>query len=193
MEDLTECLNNARSNISNSYELDAEILENIHKIIVDSCKPMFEKLASKSVISNTPAKAAKVARPKSAYNMYVKDQFRLNKESNSGSNSQELMSVVSGQWATLSTEKKAIYIKMAEEANANFVPEPQEKTKSKELKVKRKRRITGYNIFYRENKDSIKANRDPNIKTMQAVGAAWKSLSEDERIEYNSRAEAEDN
>jgi hypothetical protein len=182
-----DCLLKARADIAETYELDAEILDNIHQIVVNACKSM---LAAKAAGKAPRAeKAARVPRPKSAYNMYVHHHFQLNKEKNKDSNSQEIMSAVSKQWASLSDEEKAVYIKMADDANANTdftaVKKP---VKSSGVK---RRRITGYNLFYRENKDEIKTSRSEGVSTMKAVGAAWHALTDAGRTEYNTRAAAE--
>ena len=182
-----DCLLKARADIAETYELDAEILDNIHQIVVNACKSM---LASKAAGKVPRAeKAARVPRPKSAYNMYVHHHFQLNKEQNKESNSQEIMSAVSKQWASLSEEDKAVYIKMADEANANTdftsVKKPVKSAGAK------RRRITGYNLFYRENKDEIKSSRSDGVSTMKAVGAAFHSLTDAGRTEYNTRAAAE--
>lgn len=193
-----DCLLKARTNIADTYELDAEILESIHQIVVKACEPILNakpaKAAAKAAAAPAEAKP-KVARPKSAYNMFVKDKFRQNKESGNGNNSQDIMSQVSGQWATLSEEEKSVYVRMAEEANASLGTEEQPaKTKAtkSDADATSKRRITGYNLFYRENKDKLKesAGRD-GLTTMKAVGNAWKALSDEERGTWNTRASDE--
>ena len=190
MSSLMDCLLKARADIAETYELDAEILDNIHQIVVNACQSVLNaKPAGKAQRAEKTEKAARVPRPKSAYNMYVHHHFQLNKEKNKDSNSQEIMSAVSKQWASLSEEDKSVYIKMADEANANTdftaVKKPVKSAGAK------RRRITGYNLFYRENKDEIKNSRSEGVSTMKAVGAAWHGLTDAGRTEYNTRAAAE--
>jgi len=189
MSSLMDCLLKARADIAETYELDAEILDNIHQIVVNACKSVLNAKPAAAGKAPRAEKAARVPRPKSAYNMYVHHHFQLNKEKNKDSNSQEIMSAVSKQWASLSDEDKAVYIKMADEANANTdftaVKKPVKNAGAK------RRRITGYNLFYRENKDEIKYARTEGVSTMKAVGAAWHALTDAGRTDYNTRAAAE--
>jgi hypothetical protein len=198
---LMDCLLKARSNIADTYELDPEILENIHQIVVKACQPVLNAkpvTAAKSEKAAPAAEKAKVVRPKSAYNMFVKDKFRQNKEQGNPDNSQDIMSTVSGQWTKLSDEEKQVYVRMAEEANANLATAPVSAKATKAAAKAEaggeasKRRITGYNLFYRENKDKLKeeAGRD-GLSTMKAVGNAWKALTDAERGTWNTRASAE--
>ncbi len=186
MSSLMECLLKARADIAETYELDTEILDNIHQIVVKACKPVLDAKPGKAPRAE---KAARVPRPKSAYNMYVHHHFQLNKEKNKESNSQEIMSAVSKQWASLTEEEKSVYVKMADEANANT--DFTAVKKAAKSTTGKRRRITGYNLFYRENKDEIKSTRTDGVSTMKAVGAAWHALSEAGRTEYNTRAAAE--
>ncbi len=181
-----DCLLKARADIAETYELDAEILDNIHQIVVNACQSVLNAKPGKAPRAE---KAARVPRPKSAYNMYVHHHFQLNKEKNKDSNSQEIMSAVSKQWASLSDEEKSVYIKMADEANANT--DFTAVKKSVKSAGAKRRRITGYNLFYRENKDEIKTSRSEGVSTMKAVGAAWHALTDAGRTEYNTRAAAE--
>jgi hypothetical protein len=186
MSSLMDCLLKARADIAETYELDAEILDNIHQIVVNACQSVLNAKPGKAPRAE---KAARVPRPKSAYNMYVHHHFQLNKEKNKDSNSQEIMSAVSKQWASLSDEEKSVYIKMADEANANT--DFTAVKKSVKSAGAKRRRITGYNLFYRENKDEIKTSRSEGVSTMKAVGAAWHALTDAGRTEYNTRAAAE--
>jgi hypothetical protein len=184
---LMDCLAKARADIAETYELDQEILDSIHQIVVNACKPI---LNAKPAAAGKPEKAAKVPRPKTAYNMFVHHHFQVNKANSKESNSQEIMSAVSKQWASLSDDQKAEYVKMAEKANEtmDFSATPSKKPSKAGGK---RRRITGYNLFYRENKDIIKESRSEGMSTMKAVGAAWHALTESARNEYNTRASSE--
>ena len=188
-----DCLLNARKVISDTYEMDESTLDSIHQIMVKACEPILTAKPVKSKEPATEAKAkAKVVRPKSAYNMFVKDMFRKNKEDGKGKNSQDIMCEVPGMWAKLKEDEKKIYIDMATEANAELNLEDAGKKKAPKEADVSKRRITGYNVFYRENKDTLKesAVRD-SLPTMKVVGNAWKALTYDERTNWNTRASAE--
>ncbi len=195
MSSLTDCLLTARTEINNTYDLDSEILDVILKIVEKSCQPLRAAAAASAQTqaggktAKTPA-AAKAPRPKSAYNMFVKDQFRQNKEQATPNNSQEIMSSVSGRWAKLTADEKAVYTKMAEEANANLDKTTTE-TKAPKEKKTTKRRLTGYNVFYRENKDRLKTAPGSGTTTTQAVGQAWNALTDAERTKWNERASQE--
>jgi len=188
---LMDCLAKARADIAETYELDQEILDSIHQIVVNACKPILnaKPAASSGGKAEKPEKAAKVPRPKSAYNMFVHHHFQVNKDKSKESNSQEIMSAVSKQWASLNDEQKAEYVKMAEQANESMDFSATAKKPSKA--PGKRRRITGYNLFYRENKDTIKEARSEGMSTMKAVGAAWHALTEAAREDYNTRAASE--
>ncbi len=190
---LKTCIDKARADIAEAYELEPEILESIYHIILKACKPVLDQKPAKATADAPAAKAAKAHRPMSAYNMFVREQFRVlnenpDREKGAG-NSQQIMSTVSGQWAKLSAEEKEKYIQMASDVNGEPAKDKPAKGK-KAAGGESKRRLTGYNLFYREHKDDIKANREEGLTTMKAVGQAWRSLSEDERTAYNERAAA---
>jgi len=185
------CLLKARQDISDAYDLDTEVLEHIYELVVKACEPILSAKAAAAPKKEKKEKKEKIVRPKSAYNMYVKEKFTMAKEAG-GSNSQEIMSTVSGQWAKLSAEEKQVYVDQAAAANASLVlPPPKTKEDSS------KRRVTGYNLFYRENKDKFKTPAAPveegarGESTMKAVGNAWKALSKEEQEVWNVLAKKE--
>jgi hypothetical protein len=192
---LKTCLDKARADIAEAYELEPEILDSIYQIILKACKPVLDQKPAKAAAAPaSEAKGAKTRRPMSAYNMFVREQFRISheeggKEKGTG-NSQQIMSTVSGQWATLSAEEKEKYVQMANEANTESGAEPKPTKTKAAADGGKSRRLTGYNLFYREHKDEIKANKEEGLTTMKAVGQAWKALTEAERTEYNERAAA---
>jgi hypothetical protein len=141
-------------------------------------------------------KAAEPVRPKSAYNMYMKEQFTMAKEAGGSSVSgqwamlsaeekQVYVGSVAGQWAMLSAEEKQVYNDQAAEANANLVLPPLV------LPPPKQRRVTGYHLFFRENKDMFKTPAAPveegalGVSTMEAVGNAWKAMSKEEQEVWN--------
>ncbi len=196
---LKTCIDKARADIAEAYELDPEILDSIYQIILKACKPVLDQKPAKATADAPAAKAAKAHRPMSAYNMFVREQFRIRNEDpdreKGAGNSQQIMSTVSGQWAKLSQEEKEKYVQMASEVNGLAGEAAEAKPAKGKAKAagESKRRLTGYNLFYREHKDEIKANREEGLTTMKAVGQAWRSLSEEERTAFNERAASAEN
>ena len=206
---LTECLKSARATVANTYDLDEESLQNIYEIFVAACKDLIDAKPGKA--AKEPKEKSK-KRAKTAYNMYVKHQFEISKDApvkSEGENSQSRMSTFSGQWKELSDKEKEPYIKMAADANSasssdeneddektEAASKPKGKGKAKDAKPAKpakakdaeKRRMTGYNLFYSEKKDEIKASLKDGEKIMAAVGAVWKSISDEEKGSYNKRA-----
>ena len=124
MPSLIDCLKAARTTIGDTYDLDEEILENIYEIFVKECKPIIDAKPVKAVKASKKSSDSKPSKPraKTAYNLYVKHQFALSKDTPAKegevSNSQTRMTTFSSQWAKLSEEDKKPYVQMAQEANA---------------------------------------------------------------------------
>ena len=173
---------------TSKYELDKEIIDDLRQMLLAGCKNHVK--ATRTTVSATRTEGSRTRR-KTGYNMYIKHQFSEAKQNTSKEdkgNSQELMAKFSKEWNQLSKEEKQPYLDMAEEVNtANGAD-----TTSSKKASGGKKRISGYNMFYRENKDEIKAGLEEGEKLMTKVGEAWRSLSDDEKKVWNERA-AEEN
>ena len=184
MDQVTKGIDDGIKSFTEKYELDKTIVDDLRQLLLDACKRHVK------VVRAPAGGAAKTGRHrrKTGYNMYIKHQFEEAKATASASggdaktNSQELMTKFSKEWKSLSDEEKKPFIDMANEINRDNGAEPSSSNKS------RPKKLSGYNLFYKEMKDEIKANLGPDEKLMTQVGAQWKALSKDEQGEWNKRA-----
>lgn len=163
-------------NFFDKYELPVEYQEELVKMLLTAGAKNMKQVDSSAVSGNT----AKPKRKHTSYNLYIQKMFADSKE-NDPRNSQSKMSEFSKNWKQLSQEEKQQYEDIAKEQN-NTVSETVKGTGPK-------RPLTGYNLYYRENKDSIKVLCEgTGDKFMKTVGASWKALSAEERKSYSDRA-----
>jgi hypothetical protein len=167
-----------------------EVVADLRNMLVSAMKT-FVKDSVVSVSAKTGAKRA--SRRKTGYNLYIRAKFEeVRAEQTEGdeskkTNSQDLMSIFSKQWKLLSDEDKEPYVSKAKELNEENGSETTGKA-PKVAGVKPKKSLTGYNLFYKENKDTIKANLAEGEALMKKVGASWSALADEEKEEYKVRA-----
>ena len=197
MEQYTTAVNDALQTFTGKYELEEDIIKDLKNILLDSGKKYVKtQKASKSAVA---ASTANRTRRKTGYNMFVKARFAEEKakvaaeggqgDEKAKSNSQDAMSKYSREWKGLSPEEQQPFKDQAKEVNeasgADVAATSQSGGK------KKSKSLTGYNLFYRNNKEAIKTNLKDDEKLMKVVGAQWKSLTDAERKEWNALAEAE--
>lgn len=172
MQQYNSAIEDALENFNNKYEIPDEyntvLLEFLHKAGEKHIRSV--EVKSTGEVKNT--------RKRSGYNLYIKDMFRIAKEDGDERNSQEKMTDFSKRWKGLEKDDKDKYT-----AEAN-----QQVSTSTTKKSTSRRAMTGYNLFYKENKDQIKKDTKEGEKYMPNVGAAWKALSKEEQMDYNERA-----
>ena len=185
------------------YELDSDIISDLRQMLKDSLKANVKDVAPVPKASSGVKSSEKRQRRKTGYNLYINAKFSEAKSDesvpatdDSKTNSQELMSKFSKVWKALSDEDKKPYLDQAEELNgasADETPVAPKATKvAKEPSSKpekgAKKALSGYNLFYSENKDTIKASLSDGQTLMKEVGAKWTALSDSEKEDYKSRA-----
>ena len=103
----------------------------------------------------------------------------------------DIIKELGNRWKDLSDEKKAKYVKMAEEDKerfshemSNYTPPPESATTKKSSGPKRG--LTSYIFFCKDRRDAIKEeNPEMSTKDITAeLGRLWKSLSEEEKAPY---------
>lgn len=173
------------------YEgLDSEVVDDLRRMLIEQMKLHVKDV----VVTSAKSGAKRAARKKTAYNLYIKAMFHQEElerkakeeqgEEVEKQNSQELMSKFSKQWKTLPDEEKLPYEEEAKSINE----ESDKDTPAKSRSSGKKKQMTGYNLFYKENKNDIKASLEEGEALMKKVGATWKALSVEEQQEYKKRA-----
>lgn len=171
-------------NFTTKYDLDDTIVDDLRAMLVASVKV---HVKPRPVVSGVKG-VTKRPRRKTGYNLYIRAKFDEAKQNrtdgdDSKTNSQEQMATFSKEWRDLSDDQKQPYIDQAESINTENGAESSGKGKRTG-----RRNLSGYNLFYRDERDNIRESKDKDTALMVAVGAAWKALSEDEQNEYKKRA-----
>ncbi len=188
MNQATKGIDEGIKAFTEKYELDAVIVNDLRLLLMSSCKK-YVKEPKAAAVSGTSTAAAKTAscrtRRKTGYNMYIKTQFdeaKANGDEANKTNSQDLMSKFSKEWRLLSDADKQPFLDKAREVNEASGVE------TTETKKKTKKKISGYNLFYMQNKDAIKAELAEGQKLMAEVGAQWRALTEEEQRVWSVKA-----
>jgi len=182
------------ANFTARYELDESVVTDLKQMLLAALK---QHVKAPAAVASSKGESKNRQRRKTGYNLYIRAQFEADKAANAdkdgdakgGANSQALMAKFSKQWKGLSDEDKQPYVDQAEAINAQNGAEAPSKNKSGKGK-----KLTGYNLFYREHKDEIRAENEQTKEHptfMKAVGAKWTALSKEEKAEYSARAAAE--
>lgn len=173
------------------YEgLDKEVVDDLRCMLVEQMKNHVKD----HVVAATKSSGKRATRKKTAYNLYIKDMFSKTEQERKAKeeegetvekqNSQELMSKFSRQWKNLPAEEKLPYEEEAKSINE----ESDKDAPTKSRASGKKKQMTGYNLYYKENKDEIKASLEEGEHLMKKVGATWKALPVEEQQEYKARA-----
>jgi hypothetical protein len=179
-----KAINEGLTNFTTKYELDETIVTDLRTMLAAAVKV---HVKTRPVVAGAPV-ARKPPRRKTGYNLYIRAKFDEAKKNqvegdDSKPNSQKQMSTFSKEWKDLSDDQKKPYIDQADAINAENGTESTSKSKRTG-----KRQLSGYNLFYREERDNIRNTKDEDTSLMSAVGATWKALTSDEKGEYNKRA-----
>lgn len=194
MEYCVKAVEEGFKKITDRYELHGEILEDLKNIVLASLRQYSTQI-------NGVAKAPKVPkavggagavqkRKRNGYNCYIKYRFAQAKiDGGEDYKSQQQMAEFSRSWAELPEDEKNRFRKMADEYNKENGGDVRKKGRGG------KRRVTGYNIFYRDNVDriiqSIKDNNE-DITTMKAVGREWHNLGAEGKELWKRKAQEEE-
>ena len=124
--------------------------------------------------------APKSKRLPSGYNLFCK-AMRSN-HTGDGKSPQDVMRALGAAWKEASTEEHAKYNDQAKEAKLEFIESSPTKPK------KNKRSPSGYNLFCRDKRQECSGDDKSPQDVMRALGAAWKSSSDEIKDEYNEKA-----
>ena len=172
------------TNFTAKYDLDTTVVDDLRQMLVAAMRTHVKPRAAGTGGAKSEGKRPRL---KTGYNLYIRAKFEEAKssgtEEGSKTNSQELMASFSKEWKDLSVDERAPYIEQADAINAENGAEA-----SGAKKKSGKKSLSGYNLFYSENKDSIRESKDKDLSLMKAVGAAWKALSKEEQDKFKERA-----
>ena len=150
----------------------------------------------------------------SSYIYFCKEQRPVVKEKNIEMSAKEITTELGRQWKLLSETDKKPYEKLAKKDKKRYETEKldwvdsvsddvddtvdkkattkvlNKKTVSKKPDTKTKRKKTGYILYCQIERPIVKENSPDlsNTEITKELGANWKSLTENERGEYNERA-----
>jgi hypothetical protein len=176
------------SDIKSHYDQDSsKQLEQIEKMVISNFRTRFipPNTSFSNQIQSTTEKPRQ--RCKSGYSLYMSECFQKSKDNtkdnNGGGNSQESMANFSRGWSSLSKEEQNVYKQRANEIN-------QQKPVENVVECRTVKRMTGYNLFYKENVAQVQQELSghKNIKPMVEIGSRWKALPLEQRELYNQRA-----
>jgi len=107
------------------------------------------------------------------------------------------LEIVAGRIAELEKQMAAVLVKIElddkpKKGRKEKSPKKEKEDKPKEEKPKKKRGLTGYLLFSKENRVAVKEELGEVKPTevVTEVAKRWKALTEEERGEWNERAKA---
>lgn len=190
-------INEGLKEFASKYEVDMDIINSLRELLLlhyraTSSVSVAHSVAG-SVKAGSGARAGTGSRRKTGYNVYIKAKFDESKASGTDTrSSQQKMAEFSKEWKDLSKEDKLPFEQQAASYNAEGNAAVVDDSVSSVGPAK-KRGLSGYNLFYRESKDQIRADMEAsgsNENLMKHVGAAWKALPVDEQKDWAARAKA---
>lgn len=109
------------------------------------------------------------------YNLYMRDQMKVLKETvKDGS---ERLKMIGASWKILPEEEKGKYKEQAKAVS----PPPKEKAKSGH-------KLSGYNLFMMERMPALKEQIPVGTDRLKAVAAEWKALPQEKKDEWKAKA-----
>lgn len=183
MEQYRTAYNEAVKAWTSKYDVEQEVISDLISLLDESGKNHVKNpVLIGAVAASASTSASKGAsRRKTGYNMYIKAKFSKAKEDGDDRDSQTQMKQYSGEWKHLSDEEKKPYEDLAQEANVGLPTEKPKKTGS--------HKMSGYNLYYKENVVTLREEaKTHDVKLMSYVGQKWKSLTDEERESYKTRA-----
>jgi len=124
--------------------------------------------------------ASKPKRLPSGYNLFCK--AKRADYTGEGKSPQDVMRALGAAWKTVSSDEKEKYNSQAKAAKLEFVESSPSKPK------KSKRSPSGYNLFCQAKRSEYTEEGKSPQDVMRALGAAWKTSSDEIRDEYNEKA-----
>ena len=179
LSSMIECDRKAVCDILKNNEIDEEICSKI----IGMPHPVIPKSRGKKTKSDAPKKV-------SGYIIFLKD-FRKN---NKDMNSKDIVKAAGSEWSELDKESKKVWtdkanemfeeaVQVYKETHPDYDPEEKKKANNKSDKPKK---ISGYLIF---TADFRSKQMDMDSKDIiKAAGAEWKELDEENKKEWNKKA-----
>jgi hypothetical protein len=176
-EDLERLINKTFLQINNKYKIEDDVLlKDIKNILILK----FKKFKN---INNSK-------RSESAYNLFIKKQYKdidLDETTEQSKKLQnEKFKICAKLWQNLGNEEKQVYIDEADKLKKT-VPKS----------VKKPRKLTGYNLYYKEMNNKLKTQnslglpeeeKPKNISIMKYISQNWKNLSQEEKNIWINKA-----
>jgi hypothetical protein len=150
--------------------------------------------AINKIYLETPIKAPKVKASKdkdsnvkkvTSYQKFVTSETARLKKEDPTMTGVDRKTQISAAWKALSPKDKKDYVSDNDTCSDSPV-EPKSPQSPK--------KITGYNLYMKEKMKSLKETSGTNGKErLKEIGASWKSLSDDEKKEWNQKAQDVEN
>jgi len=129
-----------------------------------------------TMVSNIPNQKKKKL---NGYNLYMKERMSVLKETVGDSNKR--MSQISEEWNALSDETKEEW-----KTKANTLSDKSDSATDTVKKQSKRPKWSGYQLFVSEKMNSVKELKSK--ERMSAIGKLWKSLTEEQKAEYKTKA-----
>ena len=124
--------------------------------------------------------ASKSKRLPSGYNLFCK--AKRSEFTADGKSPQDVMRELGAAWKTAPKEEKEKYNGTAKAAKLEFIESSPSKPK------KSTRSPSGYNLFCKDKRSELSGGGKSPQDVMRALGAAWKSASDETKDQYNEKA-----
>ncbi len=189
MDLYTTAVTKALKEFRDTYEIDTVISSDLERmLLVAGREQPWNSLTSTPSVVRVRRRAP---RKTTGYNLYIKEMFKNRSDvaEEKDQNSQKLMSLYSKNWKLLDEDKRAVYNDQAKDENQSSGSVTG--TRATGRRNAGQHRVTGYNIFYRDNRHAIKEALAEGETLMASVGAKWKALSESEKDEWRARGKEE--
>ena len=199
-------VDNSMSVVRSGYEVDNDFLNTIRDILYEQGKSVFSASEPKS--RKTPNATQQLIkhnkRRLAGYNLFVQEESKKLKEAKEQGTvpaditSQQHFAEFGAKWRELPDEEKAKYKALALQQSATDPASSSSSSSSNDATTKtsgkKPKRITGYNLYYKENHERIKQEQTTPLpegtSILSVVGAQWKLLEKAEKTLYNDRAKA---
>uniref|UniRef100_A0A6C0J7F1 Uncharacterized protein n=1 Tax=viral metagenome TaxID=1070528 RepID=A0A6C0J7F1_9ZZZZ len=191
MEYCEKGINEGFAKISDRYEMQVTVIDDMKNMILTSVRQYITQINNKNMKHQSAGgESIPIKRKRNGYNCYIQYKFAQSQlEGGNENKSQQLMTSFAQSWADIPIDEKQRFRQMAEDFNR------ENGTCIKKKGRGGKRRVTGYNVFYRDNIERIIRENKENgkdITTMKAVGQEWRSLGAKTQFEWTQKARLEE-
>ena len=175
------------------------IVESMEKVSEDelNCGEFYdEEMAGKIIEKFMSLKKKKQddglpKRPQNAWIFFCNEQRESVKKSNPSISPKDITKKLSDQWKTLSDKKKEKYEKKAQEDKKRYEEELESLPDDKKPKKKASspKKVNGYIVFCHEKRDGLKKKFPDPKELTSKLAKMWKELDDEEKKEYNAKAD----